>query len=112
MTAGTNGGAELLSIDVEHEAGRADARVRVHGEVDAMSVGELAAALERLVASGATDMAVDLSDVPFIDSTGINALITTNGQLVGRGRVVIEAASPPVRRTFTIAGLDAYFALE
>lgn len=103
------GAGDLLTIDVDHEPGRPRAVLRVAGDVDAVSVAELAEALERLVAGGATDVRLDLSGVPFIDSTGLTALITTHTQLEGRGRVIVEEASAPVRRTFKVAGLDVFF---
>jgi anti-anti-sigma factor len=99
----------LLDIGIEHEPGSARAAVRVGGEVDVSSVGELSAALEKLVAGGATDVRLDLSAVSFIDSTGLTALLTARTQLEGRGQVVVQQASSAVRRTFEVAGLDVYF---
>jgi anti-sigma B factor antagonist len=98
-----------IAVAVEHVPGAEQARVRVEGEVDTASVGELAAALERVVASGATDLRLDLGDVAFIDSTGLTALITARTLLEGRGSITVESASSAVRRTFEIAGLDVVF---
>jgi len=103
------GNGEALAVDVEHEPGAAQALVRVAGEVDTASVGDLSAVLERVVAAGATELRLDLSAVPFMDSTGITALITARTQLEGRGRVVVDQASSAVRRTFEVAGLDVFF---
>jgi anti-sigma B factor antagonist len=103
------GDSDLLTVDVEHEPGAAQAIVRVAGEVDTLSVGELAAALERVVAAGVTEVRLDLSAVPFMDSSGLTALITARTQLEGRGRVLVDQASSAVRRTFEVAGLDVFF---
>jgi anti-anti-sigma factor len=98
-----------LAVTVEHVPGELRAVLRVEGEVDTVTVGELTAALERVVANGATDLRVDLQECPFMDSTGLTALITARTQLAGRGVVTIESASSAVRRTFEIAGLDVFF---
>lgn len=103
------GDEERLIVDIDHELGASKAVLRVEGDVDTLSVGDLAAVLERVVAAGATHVHLDLSGVPFMDSTGLTALITTRTQLEGRGRVVVESASSAVRRTFDVAGLDVFF---
>ena len=98
-----------IAVAVDYEPGAQQARVRVEGEVDTASVAELTAALERVVASGATDLRLDLADVAFMDSTGLTALLTARTLLQGRGRVTVESASSAVRRTFEVAGLDVVF---
>lgn len=107
--AGDRTGADLLDLDVEYEPGASRALVRVEGEVDTASVGELNAVLERVIGAGATDVRLDLDQVPFMDSTGLTALLSARTKLAGRGAVVIDRASPAVRRTVEIAGLDALF---
>ena len=108
LTPGEDDGGGI-DVAVEHMPGAEQARVRVEGEVDTASVAELTAALERLVASGATDLRIDLGDVAFMDSTGLTALITARTLLEGRGTVTVESASSAVRRTFEVAGLDVVF---
>ena len=98
-----------IAVAIDHEPGTVRALVRVAGEVDTASVGELSAALEGLVASGATELHLDLAAVDFMDSTGLTALITARTLLEGRGTVVVESASSAVRRTFAVAGLDVVF---
>ena len=98
-----------IDVAVEYEPGAEQARLRVEGEIDTASVAELTAALERVVASGATDLRLDLDAVAFMDSTGLTALITARTLLGGRGTMTVESASSAVRRTFEIAGLDVVF---
>lgn len=107
--AGDASGGELLELDVEHQPGAARAVVRIEGDVDTASVGELNAVLERVIGAGATELHLDLDRVPFMDSTGLGALLAARTKLQGRGAVVIERASPAVRRTVEVAGLDAFF---
>lgn len=106
---GSAGDDPVLSVSVEHGAGEPTARIRVAGEVDVLSVGELTEALGQVVAAGATDVHLDLGGVSFLDSTGLTALLTARAQLEGRGSVTVDAASAAVRRTIEIAGLDRVF---
>ena len=100
---------DLFAVDVQHEAGATIALLRLEGELDTATVGELNAVLERVVANGATDLRIDMAAVPFMDSTGLTALLTARGRLEGRGVVTVESASSAVRRTFEVAGLDVVF---
>lgn len=98
-----------ISVQIEHTAGEAKALVRVEGDIDVASAGQLGSALEQVIAAGASDVRVDLAGVPFLDSTGLTVLLTARAQLEGRGTIVVDAASPAVRRTFEIAGLSEVF---
>lgn len=49
--------------------------VSVAGEVDVSNAPELRAALDEVLEGGATGVEVDLSEVPYIDSTGIGVLV-------------------------------------
>ena len=100
---------DVFAVDVQHETGATTALVRLEGELDTATVGELNAVLERVVANGATDLRIDMAAVPFMDSTGLTALILAQGRLEGRGMVTVESASSAVRRTFEVAGLDVVF---
>ena len=80
--------------------------VSVSGEVDMGTAKRLTEALE-----GASDrtplVVVDLADVSFIDSSGLNALLQSQRALAGRGSV-LKIVVPPtgvVRRVFEIANL-------
>jgi anti-anti-sigma factor len=98
-----------LAVQIEHAAGEQKALLRVEGDVDVASAGRLSSALDHVIAAGATDVHVDLAGVPFLDSTGLTALLTARAQLEGRGTIVVDATSPAVRRTFEIAGLLEVF---
>ena len=51
--------------------------VRVAGEVDVSNAPELRDALDKVLAEEPTAIEVDLSEVPYIDSTGIGVLVGT-----------------------------------
>ncbi len=49
--------------------------VSLHGEVDVLTVDQVRSALQVALASGPRAIVVDLTDLAFIDSTGLGALI-------------------------------------
>jgi anti-anti-sigma factor len=82
-------------------------RVRVRGELDMSTSPQLDQILRREVGAGKR-VVVDLSQIAFIDSTGLNALIgalrasDTNG-----GALMVSSSLPAqVRRVFEITGLS------
>jgi len=99
-----------LAIEVDHQHGAPLATVRVAGGVDVATAPDLTVALDRVLVGGATDVRIDLSAVPFMDSTGLTTLIEAGTKLQGRGAVVVTGASDAVRRTLDIAGLGTCFA--
>ena len=84
------------------------ARLHVSGELDAHSAPEFAEAFEPAVAAAA-DVEVDLTDVSFIDSSGLAALIKARQRLLDAGgSLVVSAASHTAMRLFEIAGVSSY----
>ncbi len=84
--------------------------VHVGGEVDVYTAPSLRRFLDEQIHDGARDVVVDLSEVGFLDSTGLGVLVgrlkllRANGgtlRLVGLGERVL--------RVFTITGLDRVF---
>lgn len=82
------------------------------GEIDVSTAPRLRDELSRVISEGSTDLIVDLSEVPFLDSTGL-------GVLVGRlkavrlldGDLVLTGAQERTLRNFRITGLDKVFHL-
>jgi anti-sigma B factor antagonist len=84
------------------------ARLRVGGELDAHSAPEFAEAFDPAVAAGAA-VEVDLTDVTFIDSSGLAALIGVRQRVLDAGgSLVVSAASHAAMRLFEIAGVSAH----
>lgn len=91
-----------------------DGRTILHlvGEIDVATAPKLRDELSRAISDDAHDLIIDLSDVPFLDSTGL-------GVLVGRlkavrlldGDLVLAGAQERTMRNFKITGLDKVFRL-
>ena len=84
--------------------------LRVAGEIDLGTAPQLReAALDALRHHGTT-LRVDLRDVSFMDSTGIEVLLATRrrASLEG-GSLTLYRPSRPVRRILEVTGLDKLF---
>lgn len=82
--------------------------VEVGGEVDMETAPRLRAALVEACEPPGRELRIDLTQVGFIDSSGINELlrITNDGC-----PVVVTGMSATVERTFGLLGLDQVFDL-
>ena len=81
------------------------ATVNVAGDFDASLAGEFRDVVARL--DEATDVVVDLVDVPFMDSSGLGALMALLRVLIGREASVRVVSTPgPVRRLLHVTGVD------
>jgi anti-sigma B factor antagonist len=77
------------------------------GEIDVATAPKLLQAVDAVLASGALDAWLDLSEVTFMDSTGVKVLLETRGALSGSGRTFAVICPPgPVRRVLHIAGVE------
>ncbi len=80
--------------------------VTVVGELDIHAAPRLQEALD-VVLDRQDAVVVDLSGVPFIDSTGLGVLVTTLKRVrEGGGSLDVVAAAPRVLKVFAITGLD------
>lgn len=80
----------------------------VSGELDMLTVPRMRDALNRVIEGGARSVVLDLSDVSFIDSVSLAAIVNARRRLGDGGRVgvVIEEGSYAML-IFEIGGLDA-----
>jgi anti-anti-sigma factor len=49
---------------------------------------------------------LDLSELSFIDSSGIRTLLVAAETLGARGRLILESPSEPVLRTLRLVGIE------
>ena len=79
----------------------------IAGELDLANAATLAAQLEERTAG---ELILDMSELEFIDSTGIALLVATHRRLNGAGSVrfsLIGSTSPGVHRVMALTGLEA-----
>ena len=77
------------------------------GEIDAMSAPALGSRLLGLVSDqGKTELVVDLSNVTFMDSTGIGVILNALRAIGSRGgQMVLVCPSERILRPFEVTGL-------
>jgi anti-sigma B factor antagonist len=85
-------------------------RVGVSGELDVAVIDRLQQRLDSLARAGET-VVLDLSELSFIDSSGLNVIVTTFRQAEREGWQlrVDPNMSAPVLRVVKLMGLDAVF---
>ena len=96
-------------LDVTEERAEPGNRViALRGELDVATVGSLRGVLGPAVDDPDTRLVVvDLTEVTFIDSTGLMTLLNALRRLVRRGgRLVLACSNPTVLRLFAITGTD------
>jgi len=78
----------------------------VRGEVDLAAVPALEQALEAAITTTSGALVIDLSDVSFLDSSGLLALLHGRGLLAREDRaLVIVCPAGPVRHLLEVAGV-------
>nr|WP_040563719.1 STAS domain-containing protein [Kineosphaera limosa] len=84
--------------------------VDVQGDIDALSAPALQERLEMYVAAGQRHLVLDLSGVPFMDSTGLGVLVgVLRLARAHGGSMRLVAPSERVLRIMAITGLDEIF---
>lgn len=97
-----------LSVS-DHKTG-VYAVLTVRGEVDVYSAPALQAGLLTLLDSGAKPVVVDLTEVGFLDSTGLGVLVAARTAAADAGRALpIACDHERILKLFKITGLDSVF---
>ena len=84
--------------------------IRIAGDLDGMDSGPLPTILSDLVEERGARIVVDMTDVGFINSTGLSALITLTARAnTHESRLVLAAVSPFVAGVLETTRLDRFF---
>jgi anti-sigma B factor antagonist len=87
--------------------------VAVTGEVDIYTAPRVQEVLLGSIEDGATHVVVDLSEVPFIDSTGLGVVVRAVQKLRKKhGALDIVCPNERVRRTFEVTGLTSVLGIH
>lgn len=79
----------------------------VQGEVDLANAASLRTELTSAIQTGTRLIVVDLTDLRYIDSSGINVLLDTHRAFAKDGSaIVLVVGSSMIQRTFKIVGLE------
>jgi anti-sigma B factor antagonist len=87
--------------------------VAVRGEIHVSTAQEFSRLLAETVDAGRIMLVLDLSDVEFIDSTGLSVLLNALRRVTrAGGRMALVCTNPTVLRLFEITRLDSTFAIH
>ncbi|MET7458151.1 STAS domain-containing protein [Streptomyces sp. NPDC005574] len=78
----------------------------VHGEIDYQTASPLQNALPPADGTAGPRIVIDLGQVTFIDSSGINTLITAQRAVPDKGWLRLAGTQGTVLRTLELVGLD------
>jgi len=94
----------------EHEIDPCTTVIAVAGELHVTTAPEFSASLNHAIAGGKTAVVLDMTDVAFIDSTGLSVLLNALRRVTRReGRLALVCTNPTVLRLFEITRLDTTF---
>lgn len=97
-------------LDITSTGDGATTTMTVVGEIDVNTCGQLQ---DALVAAIGQHVALDLTGVGFIDSSGLRSVISGQRQITeAGGSLKIVALSSPARRLLEITGLLELFGVE
>jgi anti-sigma B factor antagonist len=86
----------------------ADGHFSLQGELDGATAGQLLTVFEPLVQRGGS-LTLDLSELAFLDSSGVHAIQQIGRQLDARGReVILRSPSSAALRVLEIVGAEQF----
>ena len=94
------------SVSVPESAGAAYSVVVLAGEVDATNSDELYGVLESVVTQQPRLLIVDMSELSFMDSTGLRVLIVAGALCEETGHELRIIPGEDIQRILEISGLD------
>jgi len=84
--------------------------IAVKGEVHVSTAPEFSERLNDAIAKGKTGVVIDMTDVEFIDSTGLSVLLNALRRVTRQqGALALAVSNPTVLRLFEITRLDSTF---
>ncbi len=93
-------------LEIQDAVSEGDHHLRISGELDMASAAELVGVIEQLRADGTTAITLDLTNVVFMDSTGLRAVLSGQRLCEESGYEFRLIPGPPaVQRLFEVTGL-------
>src|ERR1700712_4183292 len=97
-------------FDAEEIESDAGVIIRLRGELDLVSEPQLAGVVDRILARGTRQLAVDLRELTFMDSSGVSAMVTAERACRRHGmRFLLISGSAAIGELLAMCGLDGYF---
>lgn len=86
--------------------------IQCHGRLTGEAASQLKALVTPLISQGAQHVVIDLTDLAFLDSSGLGTLVGLKVSSInkGLGKLELVNLSPRVRELFTVTNLTELFA--
>lgn len=95
-----------MNITLEKVADDID-KINLSGRMDLDGVSHIEKDFARMTAAPAMAVIVDMSEVPYMSSIGIRALLMNGKAVTGRGgKYVLMGTQPDVRNVLAVSGID------
>ncbi|MFC4530154.1 STAS domain-containing protein [Sphaerisporangium dianthi] len=91
--------------------GAGTATIRLAGELDASTAPEFHDAIDDAVATGAPSLVIDASELTYIASAGLRALVFARQKVAEDVVISLTGVTEPVLKVIRMAGLDHGFAI-
>ncbi|QYE98034.1 STAS domain-containing protein [Paraclostridium sordellii] len=102
-----------MSVNIESRLDNNFWNVEIDGELDVAGADKVKEYLNGLIEDKPMDLKIDFTNLEYIDSTGLGALIGVLKRLkVNEKDIYIINARKNVKKIFTITGLDKIFKVE
>ncbi|HYP95496.1 MAG TPA: STAS domain-containing protein [Mycobacterium sp.] len=85
--------------------------LRVDGDIDLATVSALEAAIDEALIPKPTGLVIDLSEVGFLASAGLQALVAAHNNVSQSAQFAVVANSAATSRPIQLTGLDQIFEL-
>ena len=97
-----------MAISTPHESGTGKRdSIAIHGRITVANSGEMSSALANALRKKPANLSVDLSEVPYIDTSGLATLLETAGKARKQGtRLVLSSVQEQPRYLLKITQLD------
>ncbi|WP_025161509.1 STAS domain-containing protein [Paraclostridium bifermentans] len=102
-----------MSVNIESKLDNNFWNVDINGELDVAGADKVKTHLNRLIEEQPVDIKMDFTNLEYIDSTGLGALIGVLKRLkVNDKDIYVLNARKNVKKIFSITGLDKIFKVE
>ncbi|GAA0702654.1 STAS domain-containing protein [Paraclostridium ghonii] len=102
-----------MSVNIESRLDDNFWNVEINGELDVAGADKVKAYLNRLIEEQPVDIKIDFTNLEYIDSTGLGALIGVLKRLkVNEKDIYVLNPRKNVKKIFSITGLDKIFKVE
>ena len=99
--------APTPGLKIKREQASSTHTLRLSGELDLMSAGLLETSIAESCADGARQVVLDMSDLRFMDSTGLRSLLVSQEVCtVNDCAFAIGSLTPQVKRLLQLSGME------